>query len=307
MPRLIAFAAAALFVLSCSKDPLSTAAPTSPSATSAVQLDCRDTFNIELVYLPGERPLGALEKGLIESAAHRWEAIITGGLSDVSFRGSPVNDYSPLLETYVQIDDVIDDLRIYIRVKDLPGTTGGSAWPTWTRRSNNLPIVAELAIDPAELEEDLVMGGGFGKIVLHEIGHCLGFGTIWDDLNLIKSPSASGGRNPYFDGASTWGFYLELLGWPDDYENFRVPIEAGGDDAHWRSSIFGDELMARQWAYPYDKKLSTVTLGSMSDLGYEVNYWAADESFVLPIRSAAKIADQAAPRCVIERRPIRRR
>ena len=37
-----------------------------------------------------------------------------------------------------------------------------------------------------QLNEDIVMSGGFYKVVLHEMGHCLGFGTVWEDMDLVK-------------------------------------------------------------------------------------------------------------------------
>ena len=300
MPRLIAFAAV-FFVLACSQENPTAATKTAP-ASPAANLSCEGTFDIELVYLPGERVIGEVEKMLIELAVSRWEAVITGDLPDMSFVSDPVNDYSPLLKTRVPISGWVDDIRIYIRVTDLPGTTGGSAWPTWVRRSTQLPIVAELAIDPSELEDELVNNGGFYKLVLHEIGHCLGFGTVWDNLNLVKRPS-----DPYFDGQSALTSYLGLLGWPDDYTNIRVPLQA--DQAHWRRDVFGDELMVSGWIYPNDKMLSSVTLSSMSDIGYEVNFWAGDDLYALPsVKNAKALSEDARePSCHIQRRPIQSR
>ena len=297
MPRLIAVLVGAV-CLSCSSDP-PVSSPVAP-ASPAQNLSCALTFDIEVVYLSGERPLGETEKMLIELAAARWEAIITGDLPDVSFRSSPVDQVSPLLKARVQVNDWVDDIRIFVRVTDLPGNTGGSAWPTWTRRGSHLPIIAELAIDPDELDEELVMGGGFYKLVLHEIGHCLGFGTLWDDLDLLKQPSASGFSDPYFSGTFAWGSYLEKLGWPDDFNNHYPPVQAGGDDAHWQGSTFGDELMVSEWVYPYDKTLSDITLSSMMDLGYSVNVWAGDERYDLPPQRASKsLADRPPRACRI--------
>ena len=96
-------------------------------------------------------------------------------------------------------------------------------------------------------------------------------------------------------------------GWDlDSYEGNFVPVQADGDDAHWRLSVFGDELMVAGWVYPYKKKVSDLTRASMSDLSYEVNGYAADESYMLPRRSAAKMAE-ANTICQIEHYPIRKR
>ena len=136
----------------------------------------------------------------------------------------------------------------------------------------------------------------------------MGFGSLWDDLDLLKRPSRSGFSDPYFGGIVTQGTYLSLLGWPDDWEGKFPPVQAGGDDAHWRTSVFGDELMVRGWVSPYNATISSLTLSSMSDLGYEVNWYAADERYVLPTRTAAKaLAEKAEPLCHVPRYPIRQR
>ena len=87
-----------------------------------------------------------------------------------------------------------------------------------------------------------------------------------------------------------------------------VPVQAEGDDGHWRLSVFGDELMVAGWVSPKDKIVSELTLMSMVDLGYEVNWYAADESYVLPSRQAAKaLAEAVRPICSIEHYPTKER
>ena len=55
--------------------------------------------------------------------------------------------------------------------------------------------------------------------------------------------------------------------------------------SHWRESVFTNELMTG-WAGPGTSlPLSTVTIGSLADLGYTVNYAAADPFIPASIRS----------------------
>jgi len=62
-----------------------------------------------------------------------------------------------------------------------------------------------------------------------------------------------------------------------------VPVEENGIPgtgcSHWDEETFGDELMTGYIALT--TSLSPVTIGALDDLGYEVNYAAAD-AYTLP-------------------------
>ena len=59
-----------------------------------------------------------------------------------------------------------------------------------------------------------------------------------------------------------------------------VPVEntggSGTADAHWRESVFGNELMTGWLNSGITNPLSRITVASMADLGYQVNMNAAD-------------------------------
>ena len=274
-----------LFAIACSKElPLSgghSVAPMPHQTTSGVS--CPGTFDIELVYLEGERPLRDIDVFMIELAKDRWESIITGDLYDVNFRSNPYNEFSSLLQSRVRVNDRVDDIRIFLRVRRLEDAAG-SAWVTWIRTDTKLPILAEMVIDPYYLNDDNITRKTFYKVILHEMGHCLGFGTLWNDMGLLKNPSRKGYADPYFDGLVAQLTFLAMLG-DRTYRGKDVPVE-NGDDVHWRSSVFGDELMARDWVAPYDRPISGITTGAMADMGYEVNSYAADERYVLALGAA---------------------
>ena len=233
--------------------------------------------------------------------------MIVGDLPDVSFRQDPLDEFSTLLGKRVQFNGVVDDLHILFRIKTLPAGVGGRADVSWIRTDSKLPIIAEMAIDPSQATDAMVDSGTFYKLVLHEIGHCLGFGTIWRDKQLLKRPSWDGWSDPYFAGPMAQLEFYSLIDWAD-YSGNAVPVQAGGDDGHWRLSVFGDELMVAGWVSPTDKGVSELTLMSMVDLGYEVNWYAADESYVLPSRQAAKaLAETVQPICSLEHYPTKER
>jgi hypothetical protein len=190
---------------------------------------------------------------------------------------------------------------------DGPGRTLAEAGPcvvaTGTGAGAGLAVVGVMRFDTADVGM-LVSGGDFNAVVLHEMGHVLGFGTLWElsppwpSVNCLQRPSAppnalfdtyfscSGGTvyaAAEFDsvGGTTYTGAGQLYGVN------KVPVEncanspyvyptcgAGTVNAHWRQTVFSNELMVG--FLPSYPKLSVVTVGSLQDLGYTVNYAAAD-------------------------------
>ena len=92
---------------------------------------------------------------------------------------------------------------------------------------------------------------------------------------------SSGTANPEFTGARTMEAWAEILG----EDNPRpVPVEnTGGEgtaDGHWRDSVFANELMTG-FVDTARNPISRLTIASLQDLGYEVDFSAAD-AFALP-------------------------
>ena len=134
MSRLLLVPIMGLIALSCSTDsPLSgeNSVASMPHRTTS-DLSCSGTFDIELVYLEGERPLRDLDVLMIELAKDRWESIITGDLYDINFRSNPYDEFSSLLQSRVRVNNRVDDIRIFLRVRTLEAAAG-SARVTWIR------------------------------------------------------------------------------------------------------------------------------------------------------------------------------
>jgi hypothetical protein len=72
-----------------------------------------------------------------------------------------------------------------------------------------------------------------------------------------------------------------------------VPVEnvggLGSRDSHWRESMLGTELMTSRVGGP-GNALSRLTVAALSDMGYEIDFEAADP-FALP---AAQVAAEVA-------------
>jgi len=193
-----------------------------------------------------------------DNAAATWESIITADLPDV-------ND--PRL-------GLIDDLRIDASVTNIdgPGNILGQAGPRALRPGSSLPYLGMMQFDSADLA-GMVAKGILPDVIEHEMGHVLGIGTLWQRLGL-----ASGSN---YTGANALREYSTLLG----SSATSVPLETGGGPgtagAHWSEAVFVTELMTGFAQNSPPMPLSRVTVGSLQDMGYTVNYSAA-EAYSLP-------------------------
>src|SRR5262249_428940 len=134
----------------------------------------------------------------------------------------------------------------------------------------------KMAFDTADLKE-MENKGTLNDVITHEMGHVLGFGTIWSFKSLLKGAGTS---NPTFVGANAKREYGVLRGsgpTPVPVENTGGP---GTADSHWRESVFRNELMTG-FVGAAGNPLSRMTAGSLQDLGYVVDMNAA-EHYTLP-------------------------
>ncbi len=114
-------------------------------------------------------------------------------------------------------------------------------------------------------------------------GHVLGFGTIWEDKGLL---AGAGTSDPTYTGAQGLLAYNQIFG-----TNVRgVPVEniggPGTADSHWRETVFTNELMTGFAGPGTSLPISKVTVGQFADLGYTVNFAAADPFVPSAIRAA---------------------
>jgi hypothetical protein len=225
--------------------------------------DVRSAYTIEVRFLGG---LTESQKTTFKNAADRWSNVIVGDVPSVLVSG-----------------EVIDDLVIEAQGADIDGPGGvlGQAGPTNLRPASAgasafLPAKGIMSFDSADLAK-MEADGTLLDVITHEMGHVIGIGTIWEHKRLL---TGAGTVNPQFKGANAKKAYGELKG----QGATAVPVEntggAGTRDAHWRETVFRNELMSGFIAAP-NNPLSAVTVASLKDLGYVVNM-AAAEPFHLP-------------------------
>ena len=116
---------------------------------------------------------------------------------------------------------------------------------------------------------DTPLGEATGSLlddVIHEMGHVLGIGTLWQPKGLIAN---SGLGNPGFIGAMAVLEYNRAFG----LNATSVPVEPFVE-GHWDEAVFTNEMMT-----PFDDPedvLSRMTIASLADLGYQVNFAPAE-------------------------------
>ena len=247
-------------------------------------------FNIELVFV--DDSFTPAQQDIVRDAAAHWERVIIGDVPDIdNYQQYPLDEWSDFLAAQIQVNDVIDDLRIFVAARDIEGADGtvALAWPSEIRTIGGLPILAQIKCDPA------VLSGGteyFYSVMLHEIGHALGFGTIWRYLGLLQNPSLdSAGRvDTYFSGGLARVAFNQAGG--RTYTGRKVPVENNdlfGVDVHWREFVFWNELMS-SFLWSDDTgiaPLSAITIQALADMGYTVDVSQADP-YTLPTPSAKR-------------------
>ncbi len=241
-------------------------APEAARATDAAGND-RGRFNISLKYIvpPTERQVE-----VFEAAAARWERII---IKDVpSFTGTIPSAFQGFPPA---IDGTVDDIVIEVAIApiDGPGSILGQAGPRFVRTSDFLTLSGVMFFDVDDLDF-LDQIDLFEEVIVHEMGHVLGIGTLWNfQRELLLGPVT----DPYFGGR------MANVHWNAEGGTGELPIENMGGPGtalgHWRESVLNNELMTG-FLNLGENPLSRITAGSMKDLGYGAA--VVGESYDLP-------------------------
>ena len=227
-------------------------------------------YSITLRFI---NPPTATQEARFTEAKAKWEGIIIGDVPAIS--GTiPARSCGNSFKTPAftgTIDDILID--VLLQPIDGPGAVLGAAGPCLVRSADNLSVYGFMYFDTADLDflENI---GFFDEVVIHEMGHVLGFGTLWNfGRSLLEGV---GTTDPRFNGPLAIAAYADLKG------SGTVPVEGdqGGSGtlyAHWDEATFFNELMtgflnSSATANP----LSIVTVGSMGDLGYVIDPDAGD-------------------------------
>ncbi|WP_170572142.1 leishmanolysin-related zinc metalloendopeptidase [Ruegeria atlantica] len=186
--------------------------------------------------------------------------------------------------------NIYDDLVIMADLDAIDGEGGvlGQAGPTGIRSDTGLPAIGEMTFDEADAlaYHD---AGQFDDIVLHEMMHVMGLGTLWDYYGLVSTVvDDNGTRRPTDDTVTSLyngdAANSEYVGYFTEDDFLLVETDGGSGTAggHWDEEAYQDELMtgyigylADDGTYDATNYLSDWSVASLEDLGYVLTAGAA--------------------------------
>jgi hypothetical protein len=252
--------------------------------------DGTSAFDVELVFfdhafLPGQM-------AAFEAAAERWADVIVGDLADVTVNLAPGQSCG---RGEPGFGGTVDDVLVFVTsfANDVGGVLA-MAGPCRIRGSGEdagTSLIGFMSFDALDLP-GLEASGQLVDVVVHEMGHVLGFGTLWelapyhDLLDYLPNDGS-------LDCRSATGYFIPpqytgadgVAAWHDLGGADAVPVEDEGGPGtrcgHWDELTFGSELMTGYLNSGGSNPLSRLSVRSLQDLGFTVDADAADP-YALP-------------------------
>lgn len=259
----------------------------------AVFIDTGYTSTFPITLKPYGAGLPPTAQAAFDSAVAKWERAIFRPLSVTSLSAATAgfcDNGTPALS------GTTTGLVIYAAVDSIDGAGKilAESGPCLVRvGGTGLTAVGLMKFDSVDIH-GLINAGTLNAVVLHEMSHVLGFGTLWgppggpivhDCLQALSTPPGSI-NDTYFSCPKAQAEF-DSIGGGSYSGGAAVPVEncgtspyvypqctTGTVNGHWRQVVFGNELMVG--FLPASPQLSVVTIAAQEDLGYTVNYAAAD-------------------------------
>jgi FG-GAP-like repeat/Bacterial pre-peptidase C-terminal domain len=245
-------------------------------------------FKIQISFdATSEAQLDPATKTAIDAAKDFWEAQLSGGGSLVPGGILPIKITTEALKLKTGLPDNV---------------TLAYSGPTIGSNDGKTLQIQSATTTINRLRLGTVTATGLKDLFIHEFSHNLGFGTLWDPLSFRKADgsiyqiggvTADGSKlidrttNRYAANSNAGWAYGQLLrdAGATSIVPTAVPIEAGFA-AHWDESVFQAESLTPV-ANSESQPISLLTLAALKDLGWKVNFGAADLSYRLPTTASA--------------------
>lgn len=240
-------------------------------AITSVAAPARATLTIDLNYVT---PVSPAVEAIFTSAKSTWEGLLQGyqdgaivGVSaGSSYVGQPL--FTPLTSVFIDVN---------VAPIDGVGMVLGSAGPNAIAEDSTgfiLTTDGQMTFDDADAN-NLITNGTFGDVVLHEMAHVLGFGTLWTDNSVYNTGSGE------YTGANALSYWQSEFG---QTGALFVDVELGGGpgtaNGHWNEVDNGagltgitdgtndlrNELMTGWLNGP--TFISDMTIASFQDIGF---------------------------------------
>ena len=229
-----------------------------PQATCTIVNDEQDQIGFQITLTYGTPNLTASQKNVFERAMTRLQQVVVGDLPSV-----------------VATDGTfIDDIRITAYVDSMdPGLNGYAMATAWRPGAAGLPYMGEIHLNASRIDNP-----GIYYTAIHEMLHALGFYSNF--FTATGTVTGLGTTTPLFTGANAVREYNGYFGLAS---SAGVPLygvigAAGSYGSHWDTATIGTEIMSVGWDTTSTsvRPFSRMTIGALDDIGYDVNYAAAD-------------------------------
>jgi hypothetical protein len=243
--------------------------PETSTAKQAVSSNLVNPFNIVINFTGG---LTLSQQGIFSQAEATWESLLVGYKPGISIPQVTIN------ASGVPIDGVRGIL--------------GQAGPTFVSIQSGFTLTTDgiMEFDLADVA-NLEAANLLDEVILHEMAHVLGFGTLWDTSSF--GGVFAGTQQVSIAGTGQYTGTAALNAWRNEFTGpgagsnaAFVPVELGGGDGtrdgHWNEVDGGLELtsivngagqdfrfeLMTGWLNPPSAFISNTTVQSFADIGY---------------------------------------
>lgn len=215
-----------------------------------------NNFSIEIVFGQGTEDFTPEMREGINNAADIWKNAILQSSFDGEHTLTIEIDGTDLGEDSYAAEASIDPEKLKADANDNLLPTKG-----YSTVNTNAELVPVFSSDVDY----------FTDIMTHEFAHVMGFGSLWKMNDLIDPVTGV-----YYAGTNAGIVYNS-----GKNTNADIPLtineRTGSDLAHWQEETFDNELMTHEVEVSgTSNPLSKLTLASLEDIGWNINYEVAE-------------------------------